>query len=353
LAGFALLILVSASLLALNQGLFWATALAVPLVEAYLFQLVFSFFFPRFLLYLVPICYLLAAHGIVTVTRGSPRIAQAVLTVAVISLWIPGLAHVYARPIDQAENPRPVVARLRAVARPDDALVYVYIWQVGYVLGHYPQNELSFYRAYWPPQTVGEELMSIFDSHPRLWRMSYAIGARDPHNLPNAWLEDNAFRVESTWYGRHNLALYVAPDFQTPGVGPGTRTAYFGGEIELRYPRVDAKLRPGDVLALPLRWRALAEPGADYVVFVHVGLPDTPPLAQHDEQPHNGLEPTGTWDVGQEVLDRHALLLPQDMPSGRYLVQVGLYRPSDGIRLALDGANGADILSLGTVEVGP
>jgi hypothetical protein len=297
-------------------------------------------------------CYLLVAHGTVTVTRGIPQIALVAVTIAVIGLWIPGLVHVYDRPIDQAENPQPVVARLRAVAQPDDALVYVYIWQVGYVLGHYPEHELSFYRAYWPSETVGEELKSIFESHPRLWRMSYDIGAQDPYNLPNAWLEDNAFRVESVWYGRHNLALYVAPDFETPGVGPSTQTAHFDGGIELRYPQVDAQLRPGDVLALLLRWRALAEPDADYVVFVHVGLPDAPPLAQADRQPHNGLEPTGTWNVGQEVLDRHALLLPQDMPSGRYLVRVGLYRPSDGVRLPLEGADGADALSLGYVEVG-
>jgi hypothetical protein len=352
LVSFGLLILASAGLLALNRGLFWATSLAVPLVGAYLIQSAFSFFFPRFLLYLGPICYLIAAHGMVTVTRSFPSITLLVLTVVVIGLWMPGLWHVYARPTDQAENPRPVVARLRAVSRLDDALVYVYIWQVGYVLGHYPQNELSFYRAYWPPQTVGEELTSILDSHPRLWRMSYDVEARDPHNLPNAWLEDNAYRVESTWYGRHNLALYVAPDFRTPGAGPVTKTASFDGKIELSYLQVDAKLRPGDVLALPLRWRALAEPGADCVVFVHVGLPDTPPLAQNDEQPHNGLELTGTWNVGQAVLARHALLLPQDMASGRYLVQVGLYRASDGIRLPPNGANWADALTLGYVEVG-
>lgn len=199
---------------------------------------------------------------------------------------------------------------------------------------------------------MGEELTSIFDSHPRLWRMSYNIGARDPHNLPNAWLEENAYRVESGWYGHHNLALYVAPDFRTPGVGPGSGTVSFDAKVELRYPQVDARLRPGDVLALPLRWRALAELDADYVVFVHVGPPDAPPLAQDDGRPHNGLEPTDAWIVGQEVLDRRALLLPQDMPPGRYQVQVGLYRASDGTRLPLDGGNGADALSLGHVEVG-
>jgi hypothetical protein len=116
---------------------------------------------------------------------------------------------------------------------------------------------------------------------------------------------------------------------------------------------VDAKLEPGDVLALPLRWRALAEPDANYAIFVHLGLPGAPPLAQDDGQPHNGLEPTDTWTVGREVLDRRALLLPQHLPPGRYAIQVGLYRASDGARLPADGVTGADAVSLGYVEVKP
>ncbi len=331
------------------------TWIALPLVVAYLLQSAFSFFFPRFLLYLAAPFYLLISRGITALSdlRGNVSTAVALILVAtVIGLWSPAMRHIYTAPADQAEDPRPAIARLRAIARPDDALVHVCIWQVGYVLGHYPQNELSFYRAYWTPQTVGEELKSIFDSHSRVWRMSYKIGAQDPHNLSSAWLEDNAYRVESEWYGCHDLALYVAPDLQTPGVGPGTGTATFDAKIELRYPQVDAKLRTGDVLAIPLRWRALAEPEVDYVVFLHVGLPDTPPLAQDDGMPHNGLEPTSIWNAGQEVLDRRALLVPHDMPSGRYLVQAGLYRASDGTRLLLDGANGTDSVVLGYVEVG-
>jgi hypothetical protein len=273
------------------------------------------------------------------------------LVVAVIAVRTPGLAHVYARPVDQAEDPRPVIARLRASARPDDALVHVYIWQVGYVLGYFSQHELSFYRAYWTPKTVGGELTSIFDSHPRVWLMSYKIGARDPRNLAGAWLERNAYRVESRWYGRHNLALYLAPGFQAPGVGPDTETASFDGKIALEYPVVNAKLQPGDVLALPLRWRALAAVDDDYKVFLHIGQLNAPPVAQDDGQPHNGLEPTGEWKLGQEVLDRRALLLPSDVAPGRYRVRVGLYRVSDGSRLSLSGAHEGDALSLGYVEV--
>lgn len=115
--------------------------IALPLAAAYLLQLAYSFFFPRFLLYLGPPCYLLISRGITALGGVRRRFSTAVtllLVIATIGLWVPGLQYIYARPVDQDEDPRPAIARLRALARSDDALVYVYIWQVGYVLGHYP-----------------------------------------------------------------------------------------------------------------------------------------------------------------------------------------------------------------------
>ncbi len=107
---------------------------------------------------------------------------------------------------------------------------------------------------------------------------------------------------------------------------------------------------PGDLLALPLRWRALDTLDGAYTVFVHLGPPASPPLAQSDGPPQNGLSPTSTWVAGQQVLDRHVLTLPDDVPPGRYPLTVGLYRPSDGRRLP--GGDG-DSLLLGYVEVEP
>ena len=127
---------------------------------------------------------------------------------------------------------------------------------MGYLLSYYPQNELEFYRAYYTPQTVEAELKSIFASHPRLWLLGYRIAAEDAHNLSASWLEAEAYKVESNWYGDHHLALYLAPDFWTRGVGPDKGIATFDKQIELRYPAVNARLNHGDILALPLRWRA-------------------------------------------------------------------------------------------------
>jgi hypothetical protein len=123
--------------------------------------------------------------------------------------------------------------------------------------------------------------------------------------------------------------------------------ASFDGRVELSYPLVDARLRSGDALALPLRWRALTALSEDYSVFVHLSLPGEAPLAQSD-----GPLQTSTWLEGQQMLDRRALLLPPGTPPGRYTVNVGLYRPSDGTRLPLDRAGNQDALPLGYVEVG-
>jgi mannosyltransferase len=326
------------------------TWVAVPVGGAYLVQTAFSFSHPRFLLYLTPACYLLVGQGIVALGSRNRPLA-ALLVVVIVGLWATGLTPIYIAQVDEAEDPRPVVAHIRTQALPDDALVYVYIWQTGYLFSHYPQNELTPYRAYYTPQTVGSELTTIFTSHPRLWLLSYRVAAEDSQNLSATWLEAEAYKVESTWYGNHHLALYLAPDTQTEGVGPEEGAAVFDEQVKLHYPLIDAHLSPGDAIALPLRWRALAAPSEDYQVFIHLGTPGTPPVAQSDGSPKNGLSPTGAWTVGQEVLDRRALVLPGTLADGRYTVTAGLYRLSDGSRLPIDGTDDSDTLTIGHVEV--
>jgi hypothetical protein len=341
---------------------FVLTWIAVPVAAAYALQLAFSFFSPRFLLHLGPPIYLLAAAGVLRLGQRVRAVGSLALVAVILAAWGVSLCHHYTQPpvapdigrISRAEDPRPALAQLRQLARPNDALAYVYIWQVGYIHAYYPQNELVFYRAHYTPGTVRQELKGIFDSHTRLWRLGYRLEGRSPA-LARSWLEAvaelNAYRVESTTFGRHRLTLYVSPSFQTPGVKVSQGTASFGKRIKLTYPTVEAQLKPGDVVALPLEWQALTELDEDYKVFVHLGLPNRPPLVQEDSRPRNNLSPTAAWAAGETVVDRRALLLPATIPPGDYQVRVGLYRASDGARLPIVGTDGQDALVLGHVEV--
>lgn len=348
-----------------SEGLFLLTWLSGPILFAYALQAKLPFFSPRFLLYLGTSYYILVAQGTATLGEAAKRICAkatqkyipcleersgrgsnlssvfgkvviALLVLAVASIWSYRLVHIYTASIDQNEDFRPVACHLRSLAKPNDALIYNYIWQVGYIMSYDSDNDLTFYRSHYDPQEVQPSLSAIFEKHPRLWLLNYRIAARDENNLHGMWLEKNAYKLKGIWYGYHQLILYLAPDAHIPGIGPVENIVTFEKKISLTYPAVDIKTQPGDVFPLPLHWQALDTLEEDYQVLVHLGHPNAPPLAQNDGPPHNGLTPTTAWAIGKEVIDLRALRIPQTLAPGRYALMVGLYDKATGERLSPD-----------------
>lgn len=88
---------------------------------------------------------------------------------------------------------------------------------------------------------------------------------------------------------------------------------------------LQARFRPGDIVALSLRWRALTTIPTPYVVFVHLIGPNGNLIAQEDVQPLQGTRPTTTWVPGLALWDPHQVYLPANAPFGTYQVRVGLY----------------------------
>ncbi|GIK41266.1 MAG: hypothetical protein BroJett011_50990 [Chloroflexota bacterium] len=86
---------------------------------------------------------------------------------------------------------------------------------------------------------------------------------------------------------------------------------------------------------LTLFWRADSPPSADYTVFIHLLDPLGNLIAQFDSPPAGGAYPTSLWDPGEIIADEHRL---QNLPPGRYTLQIGLYRPDTGQRLAVAGS---------------
>ncbi|MCP4166731.1 MAG: hypothetical protein GY759_12690 [Chloroflexi bacterium] len=108
-------------------------------------------------------------------------------------------------------------------------------------------------------------------------------------------------------------------------------------------------MQPGDVLEITLWWEALSEPMMDYVVFTHLTLPGDAVWAQHDGMPQGGGAPTSSWQAGQSIEDPHHLTLPDHMPAGVYVVEIGLYDPKTFDRLKVNFSNNE--ISLGQVKV--
>lgn len=56
---------------------------------------------------------------------------------------------------------------------------------------------------------------------------------------------------------------------------------------------------------------------------------------QQDSLPCQGNCPTSGWAAGEQIADEYALNLKTDAAPGTYVIEVGMYNPADGKRLAV------------------
>jgi hypothetical protein len=92
-------------------------------------------------------------------------------------------------------------------------------------------------------------------------------------------------------------------------------------------------------LVVTLYWRAKAETGTGYKVFLHLLDEAGQVIAQSDAVPASWARPTTSWLPPEVIKDVHTLDVPADVAPGDHLI-VGLYKPATGRRAITSG--GAD-----------
>jgi 4-amino-4-deoxy-L-arabinose transferase-like glycosyltransferase len=118
---------------------------------------------------------------------------------------------------------------------------------------------------------------------------------------------------------------------------PAAPLATLGEGIELtRAELAPPTAAPGETVEARLGWQVTAPPGPELLhVFVHLGDPAQPPLAQFDGPVMSGEYPARLWQAGERFDEEVTLVLPADLPPGEYPVTVGLYDYASGARLPL------------------
>ncbi len=104
----------------------------------------------------------------------------------------------------------------------------------------------------------------------------------------------------------------------------------------------------GQPLDVDLFWKADRAIDQSYTVFVHLIDGSGHVFNDADSPPLRGLYPTDRWAFGETIRDRHTLKVPPDLAPGDYAIEIGMYRPPDGPRLAI---NGSDKLVIARVKV--
>ncbi|GIV83227.1 MAG: hypothetical protein KatS3mg052_0234 [Candidatus Roseilinea sp.] len=318
----------------------------------------------KFLLVCVlPLC-VLAARGIVEIgDRGweivnpqSPILNLLITAIACIpaATLIPALRNLYDNPAYARDDYRGIQRLIAADARPDDAVLFLAPnqWEV---FTYYQRDDRNLFPLAYRPATyeaVAAQMQAIASAHRRIFALYFAERDADPEGWYELWMSGSLYKAHERWVGNIRLAIYDTGADRD--VWPVAAGAAFGDAITLVEARGRfGEARRGDVVPIELTWQAQARPEQRYKVFVHIGPPDGPPVAQHDSEPVAGYRPTDSWSPDERITDRRGAWIAPETPSGTYGVFVGLYDPDTGARLPViqNGALVDDRLKLGEITI--
>ena len=192
-----------------------------------------------------------------------------------------------------------------------------------------------------------QKIQSFSTEKPEVWYV-LDFGAEqkaDQRQAIDRKLSETLCKVSREFAGSAQVSHFVnvQPD-RDLGV-----TATFENGLQLDQARIsNTALTPGEPICLELQWSTNTQLPTDYTVFVHVLDQNGQLVAQSDLQPGGGYTPTSSWPIGQPIIDRHGVVLPQTLTPGNYQLVMGLYGP-DGARIKLSGAE--DMISLGEIRI--
>ncbi len=164
-------------------------------------------------------------------------------------------------------------------------------------------------------------------------------------------------------YENERLSVYPTdPDHNCPAdlsaeQPVGIPLAYRLGEkirLVTWNPRWEGPVRPGDVLHFTLYWACDSPPNRSLHVFNHL-MAERRLVAQGDGPPVDGQYPTDFWQTDDLIADQRSVVVPDDLPPGRYALLAGLYSLETKKRLPATDDQGTrfpnDAIPLDFVEV--
>ncbi len=319
----------------------WLVALAalLPLALSVLFAPALA---ARYILFVLPAIYVLAAAGIVWLGRQSLALGLAGATLALVVAWL-GMSF-YFTSYTKSEY-REMAAFLEANRQPGEA-VMLYAPRQHLLARYYLPGVAEFATApevdlpdFWPmnappvvPEAMDGALLDLLAAHPALWLVVTAENEVDRGEFVPKFLTAVAYKTTCWSWLDVDLCRFVSPHFLAESQ-TATPDALFGDELRLTAAtRLHTPVHPLDAgyLFVQLDWLAERKPTRDYRVTLRLIDNDGAVVAQRDEFPIGALLPPTTWNAGDVKPGFMALPLPAELPPGDYRVVVGVYDPATG-----------------------
>ncbi len=203
----------------------------------------------------------------------------------------------------------------------------------------------------WQQEMVSSSVRFLSPHPVGIYKMNVELEGRVSGGIP---VLSPADEYESDHLIIDPVKVPPVPPAQTQLYSALLSNARFGDRILLlRYSLETKTLSRGESLKLRLYWSCESKVDKDYTVFVHLVDSQGNLVAQTDSPPIGGSYPTSSWDAGEMIPDSVELVIPRDLASGEYRVEIGMYDASL-VRLEILGVNGqpiGDHLLLDTVIV--
>lgn len=340
--------------------------LLIPVCLGYAVNLRYPFTSPRIqrlFLFSAPALYLLVALGLAWAWERFHAVWPACVLLLVVSA--PPLVDLYTVERYVGEDYRLLIEKVQALARPDDVIVAVHPWQIGYFHAYYhgqlpslyltPKEATDVTSEKWAADSglMAQELDALLAQHRFLWFPAHQTLGRVLESDVEAYLSEAHYPVLGQWFSESTrLSGHTGGGELSSAEGPTN----FGDKISLlRHGLTSTPVEAawGTVLA-DLRWKIMGDLDGKYQISLRLADAEGRTWASRDSEPVGGLRPFHDQAMGSEMADHQGLLIPAGTPPGSYELRLGLYRLENGRWLDILDPSGAPTgveAVLGTVEV--
>jgi hypothetical protein len=291
---------------------------------------------------------------------GAPvRTLLPILPVLLVTVWLGEAGH---NPHygDAGRGYRAIIDDICRIADGDEAIVTVapFAYQIPMNwLGTACAKPLPIY-GYGPSSMEHPQaqlaLEQVLRKHNRVWLVTGGLPANDPENTVERWLAATAYKANDAWYEDFRLVDYATPtQLAAAPVTPLNITLVGEGtsQITIAGARASSMSLAGRALPVEILYRLQDRNAFDLRWFVQLLRPEGHPAALLDTAPEDGYTMFSSLPANTDLVERAGLLLPDNLPPGRYELIAGLYNPALAGAPRLRTQDGGDFIHLGYVTV--
>ena len=294
----------------------------------------------RYILFIAPALYTLAAAGIVWLGRRHWSFGLVGIVLAAAPAVV-GLGYYYG--FYHKSEYRDMAAYLREHIGPDDAIM-LYAPRQHLLAKYYLGEDRTYYTApqvdlpdYWPvnappvvPEEMDGQIQDLLATHPAVWLVMTAQDEVDDGEFVPKYFTAVSYKQDCHKWIDVELCRFVSPTSSSLNGQPSSAVhdaepvapdLLYNGE--LRLPRAQARLVDEPQLGqstiyAQLDWLAERKPTVDYRVTLRLLDPSGQVAAQRDEYPIGQLLPPTAWKQGDAKPGYMALPVPPE-PAHRHL----------------------------------